>query len=91
MDNESTYEIETNVVAGLYRCNYYLHHAFLEHAALWPGYLGQGESVPGFQGVDTRYGRNPEYKLDTPMNLFDYKDYVSCRDLKYMLMLFFSS
>lgn len=38
--------------------------------------MPQGESVPGFKGVDTRYGRNHDYKGDTPGNLFDYKNDV---------------
>lgn len=36
-----------------------------------------GTSVAGFRGLDTKYHRNEEMKMDQVGNLFDYKNYVS--------------
>lgn len=36
----------------------------------------EGTSVVGFKGIDTRYGKNPEYKCDNIGKLEDFQEEV---------------
>lgn len=38
--------------------------------------MPEGTSVVGFKGIDTRYGKNPEYKCDNIGKLEDFQEEV---------------